>query len=168
MFRLAVPSVSSLVAFNSDCIILHSAGKCFAVKKTFGWYRIPAHISARRYLCISPAYSNGRWRYLDDFIERYVCLIVAPGTYQDVANLVGMLRGWLCCCCHRLNLRLVSVRSQLPDVCILSGRELKVNRFSGKDIEVFSERCVLPTKTQGKKIVVFSAGDCFFVDPVAI
>jgi hypothetical protein len=29
---------------------------------------------------------------------------------------------------------------------------IKVNRFSGKDIEVFPERCVSPTKTQGKKI----------------
>ena len=48
--------------------------------------------------------------------------------------------------------------SVVADVCILSGRELKVNRFSGKDMEVFPETCVSPTKTQGKKIVVFWLG----------
>ena len=47
--------------------------------------------------------------------------------------------------------------SVVADVCILSGRELKINRFFGKDAEVFSKACVLPTKTLGKKIVVFLA-----------
>jgi hypothetical protein len=56
------------------------------------------------------------------------------------------------CCRHRLNLRLVSVRSQLPDVCILSPRQIILKRISEKDQENFSERCVLPTKTQGKII----------------
>jgi len=42
-------------------------------------------------------------------------------------------------------------------MCILSGRVIKINRFTDKDIEVFPKTCVSPTKTQGKKIVVFLA-----------
>jgi hypothetical protein len=57
------------------------------------------------------------------------------------------------CCRHRLNLRLgFRRRSQLPDVCILSPRQIILKRISEKDQENFSERCVLPTKTQGKII----------------
>jgi hypothetical protein len=50
-----------------------------------------------------------------------------------------------------------SVVSFASDVCILSPPQRKINRFTDKDIEVFPERCVSPTKTQGKKIVVFLA-----------
>ena len=57
---------------------------------------------------------------------------------------------------------------RLPDVCILSPRQINLKRISEKDQENFSERCVLPTKTQGKLLIEFSAGHGFLVDPVAI
>jgi hypothetical protein len=38
---------------------------------------------------------------------------------------------------HRSSPRLVVCVSVVADVCILSGGKLKVNRFSGKDVEVF-------------------------------
>ena len=46
---------------------------------------------------------------------------------------------------------------RLPYVCILSTGQTKINTFTQKDIEVFPKIVVLPTKTQGKKIVVFLA-----------
>jgi hypothetical protein len=40
---------------------------------------------------------------------------------------------------------------------MISTHQTKINTFTDKDIEVFPKTCVSPTKTQGKKIVVFSA-----------
>jgi hypothetical protein len=40
---------------------------------------------------------------------------------------------------------------------MLSTSQTKINRFTDKDIEVFPETSVSPTKTQEKKIVVFLA-----------
>jgi hypothetical protein len=48
-----------------------------------------------------------------------------------VVNLLG------CFNCHLHRLRLVFCVSVVADVCILSGLGIKVNRFLGKDVEVF-------------------------------
>jgi hypothetical protein len=40
---------------------------------------------------------------------------------------------------HRSSSPVSGLRQRLADVCILSGRGIKVNRFSGKDQEVFPE-----------------------------
>jgi hypothetical protein len=50
---------------------------------------------------------------------------------------------------------LVSVASSVSiasDVCILSPPQIKINTFMQKDIEVFPETSVSPTKTQGKRL----------------
>jgi hypothetical protein len=57
---------------------------------------------------------------------------------------------------------------RLPYVCILSPPQTKINTFTDKDIEVFPERCVSPTKTQGKRFWFFWLGGYLLVDPVAI
>jgi hypothetical protein len=40
---------------------------------------------------------------------------------------------------------------------MISTGQTKINTFTQKDVEVFPKTSVLPTKTQGKKIVIFLA-----------
>ena len=70
---------------------------------------------------------------------------------------------------HLTNLRLVSVRSQLPDVCILIDRPNKGQQVFGKRCRsFFAKDAFRQRKRREKRFREFSAGNRFFVDPVAI
>ena len=58
--------------------------------------------------------------------------------------------------------------SVVADVCMLSTHQAKINTFTDKDIEVFPETCVSPTKTQEKRLWFFWLGGYLLVDSVAI
>jgi hypothetical protein len=57
---------------------------------------------------------------------------------------------------------------RLPDVCILSPRQTKINRFINKDIEVFPKDAFYQRKRREKRLREFLAGYRFLVDSVAI
>ena len=144
---LSIPHPSHLRASHSSRVpphLSHLAGfhcclECLVLVVALGW-PVP-------YLPLRPVASTAS----DCVVSAgpaSVCIAVAPSSSLAVGLGFHLQSSPVC---------VASSVSFTSDVCILSPRQTKVNTFTDKDIEVLPETSVLPTKTQGKKIVVFLA-----------